>query len=203
MYKNKQSGFSLVETLVAISLLLIVIAGQMSISNATKGSSYAREQTQAFFLAQEGVELVQNVRDKLFLEHLSDLLNGTNNTPEPWTNFVTSTISPIGDCFSASGCGLYFDNTNLLSGKINAVSCSTISNCLLRFSESASDRARYNHSATNPTSNPATVFTRRIFVTNSGDAVRVRAVVTWRTGSLIAGQEVSVDTYLYNTYNYD
>ena len=55
--QDKQKGFSLVETLVAISILLIVIVGPMTISMSTaKSSSFASEQVQAFFLAQEGLE---------------------------------------------------------------------------------------------------------------------------------------------------
>jgi prepilin-type N-terminal cleavage/methylation domain-containing protein len=54
---HQQSGFSLVETLVAISLLLIMIVGPMAISAKTaKSTSFASEQVQAFFLAQEGLD---------------------------------------------------------------------------------------------------------------------------------------------------
>ena len=38
-YQNKQSGFSLVETLVAISVLLIVVVGPMTISMRTAKST--------------------------------------------------------------------------------------------------------------------------------------------------------------------
>ena len=71
MIKNnsKQSGFSLIETLVSISILLIVIVGPMSISNnSAKGSSFSNEQVTAFFLAQEGAELAQKGRDDLVIK---------------------------------------------------------------------------------------------------------------------------------------
>ena len=47
-----------------------------------------------------------------------------------------------------------------------------------------------------------TLFSRKIYLTNTGDlrGVRVRSVVSWRTGSLVAEQKVEVETYLYNIY---
>jgi len=65
---NKQAGFSLVETLVSISILLLVIVGPMTITSRTaKSATFASEQVQAFFLAQEGVELAQKARSDLVL----------------------------------------------------------------------------------------------------------------------------------------
>ena len=60
----KQRGFTLVETLVAISILSLAITGPMVIAQKGIGSSiYARDQVTAFYLAQEAVEYVRNVRD--------------------------------------------------------------------------------------------------------------------------------------------
>ena len=60
----KQGGFTLVETLVAISILLISIVGPLTI--ASKGllsARFARDQITAFYLAQEATELIRNKRD--------------------------------------------------------------------------------------------------------------------------------------------
>ena len=57
-------GFTLVETLVAISILMIAIVGPMTIAqNGLSSSIYAREQFIAQFLAQDALEYVRNVRD--------------------------------------------------------------------------------------------------------------------------------------------
>lgn len=70
IHYSKQSGFSLVETLVAITILLVVIIGPMTISSsAAKSTSFASEQVTAFFLAQEGAELIEKARNDLLLEH--------------------------------------------------------------------------------------------------------------------------------------
>lgn len=58
------AGFTLIETLVAVSILLLAIAGPLTI--AARGlfaASAVKNQTVAFFLAQEGIEMVRNLRD--------------------------------------------------------------------------------------------------------------------------------------------
>lgn len=62
--RSSRRGFTLVETLAAISILAIAITGPMVI--AQKGISsaiYARDQITSFYLAQEAVEYIRNIRD--------------------------------------------------------------------------------------------------------------------------------------------
>ena len=52
-------GFTLIETFVAITILMIVVLGPMSLlSNALQDSRHIGDQITATFLAQEGVELL-------------------------------------------------------------------------------------------------------------------------------------------------
>ncbi len=196
-YQQKQSGFSLVETLVAISILLIVIVGPMTISmQSAKSASFASEQVQAFFLAQEGLELAQKVRDDL-------LLNGAlfgGGESQPWGKFYIST-APIGtypSCHLVTGCGLSWNtlNSEILATVVNCVDPAA---CKLHLKNSNQNvRSRFSHDGANTDPTP---FTRRIYFNNSTTGtVHVRSVVTWRTGSLVAEQKVEVDTYLYNIY---
>ena len=65
-------GFTIIETLVAITILMISIAGPLTI--AEKGLSAAvntRDQITASYLGQDLMEYIKNVRD-------ADLLNGNN-----------------------------------------------------------------------------------------------------------------------------
>jgi prepilin-type N-terminal cleavage/methylation domain-containing protein len=58
------SGFTLIETLVAISLLTIAIVAPMTLTNLSlSGAYYARDQITAYNLAQEGIEAVRAIRD--------------------------------------------------------------------------------------------------------------------------------------------
>lgn len=57
-------GFSLLETLVAISVLSLALAGILSLfSIGVRSSTNAGNQIKAFFLASEGVEYLRNKRD--------------------------------------------------------------------------------------------------------------------------------------------
>lgn len=61
---NQQSGFTLVETFVAIVVLMVVVLGPMSLlSTALKDSRYIKDEITATFLAQEGVELIIDQRN--------------------------------------------------------------------------------------------------------------------------------------------
>lgn len=88
--RNTQSGFSLVETLVAITILLIVISGPLAISTSTaRSTSFSSEQVEAFFLAQEGAELAQKIRDDLLLAaFLTDPQDG-------WDDFWMSLVRMV------------------------------------------------------------------------------------------------------------
>jgi prepilin-type N-terminal cleavage/methylation domain-containing protein len=194
-FKNtNQKGFSLVETLVAISILLIVITGPMVISiKSAKSASFATEQVQAFFLAQEGLELAQKGRDDLLLRNFLPNTN-SNYYSNPWSRFTdTSNSGFFRHCYTANGCGLAWSNT---AGVLAApVPCSTIASCLLH--RSTSGRTQISHTA----GGTPTIFTRRIYFTATGDRVQARSLVTWRTGSVVAEQSVSTDTYFYNIYD--
>lgn len=57
-------GFSLIETLVAVSLLAASIVAPMSlVSQSLRSAFYARDQIAAYNLAQEGIEAVRAIRD--------------------------------------------------------------------------------------------------------------------------------------------
>ena len=64
------TGFTLIETLVAISLLTVAIVVPMSlVTKSLSTAYYARDQVTAFHLAQEAIEIVRHVRDNNILEN--------------------------------------------------------------------------------------------------------------------------------------
>ena len=189
-----QRGFSLVETLVAISILLIVIVGPMTISvTASRSTSFASEQVIAFFLAQEGAEIAQKARDDLLL----DVFAG--NSSNAWAAFTDSSSSGVYDfCFNATGCGLELATD--ATGSIPApVDCDSGNNCTLYLDTSSGDvRSRYTYDASG---NEATAYQRQIIFENvDANQVRVVSRVFWRSGSIRDIQSVEVETYLYNVY---
>src|SRR3989344_4356012 len=57
-------GFTLIETLVAVSFLTVAIVAPMTLTTKSLSTAYyARDQITSFHLAQEAIETVRHVRD--------------------------------------------------------------------------------------------------------------------------------------------
>lgn len=85
IHKDTEKGFTLIETLVAITILLVSIGGPLTI--AQKGISsavFARDQITAFYLAQEAIEYIRATRD-------SNKLADAAGTPTGW-------LAGLSDC---------------------------------------------------------------------------------------------------------
>lgn len=60
----KKKGFTLVESLIAITVLVLVTSGVSSaVQTGLSSYTFSKEQVAAFYLAQEGVEQIRNQRD--------------------------------------------------------------------------------------------------------------------------------------------
>ncbi len=116
-----KKGFTLVEALVAIAILLLVIIGPMTIAQkGIQNARYAREQMTAIFLAQEAIEGVRQIRDEIGLrvytgdEPTLDTTEWIQNAHEMCGSgcaFVVGDYSAqLSLCSGASGCKLYIDS---------------------------------------------------------------------------------------------
>ena len=200
-YFTPQSGFTLVETLVAITILLIVISGPLAISSSTaKSSSFSSEQVTAFFLAQEGLELAEKARDDLLLQYPTRLT--------PWKDFTNTTnTGKYRFCFAdtnvgRSGCDFTISSNAV--GGLNLTTCTTNgTECLFYLAPTTASRAHYVHSASPSLSWILQPFTRVVtFELVNTDELKVTSKVTWRTGALRQQQQVVVESRLFNTYGY-
>lgn len=62
--KTKRKGFTLVELMITIFIISIGLVGIMSlIQNTLRSASFVRFNLTGVYLAQEGIELVRNIRD--------------------------------------------------------------------------------------------------------------------------------------------
>lgn len=186
-------GYSLVEVLVASSVLLIATVGPLTI--AAKGiqtAQFTREQVTATFLAQEGIEAVVAARNDSLIEAIND---GDLSNSWQWT--TDAHTAGISDCFSSAGCNMDFrggDTTNTI------VRCDPIENCAVTYS--AGDTVPYGIN----TSGDSTQFTRVIQLQEMGPSgrdreVRVTSTVYWDSvlfGSLT--QRVELFSYVFNIY---
>jgi prepilin-type N-terminal cleavage/methylation domain-containing protein len=93
--QNSKNGFTLVEALVAITILVVSIAGPITIASKGMASAvFAKDQIVAFYLAQESVEYIRNKRDE----------NNINN--DDW-------LTGLSDCIDANICTVDIQNNTI------------------------------------------------------------------------------------------
>lgn len=117
--KQKNRAFTLVETLVAISIFSVSILGLMSVlASGISNTNYAKQKTMASYLAQEGIEYVRNLRDNAILYQQGaggwNSFKGSNN--KKTINYETS-----GD-FSGFTREVWLDNDNLPTNEVKVFS---------------------------------------------------------------------------------
>lgn len=84
---KKTKAFTLVETMVAITIVTLAITAALFSSNSSLvAANIARDQLTASYLAQEGIEHVRLQRDNQYLAAYS----GANASAVAWTNFISS-----------------------------------------------------------------------------------------------------------------
>ena len=179
--KNFVGGFTLVETLVAISILIVAITTMLGI--AAKGLSnsiFAKEQITAFYLAQDAIEYIKNQRDNTGLATWND---GVSH----WTPFHDSLKNQCND--STLGCGIDTRESNI--GDAVASCLVDSNNCTLR-QDSVTGLYGYDSSwAMSP-------FTRvvKIVSTNNSDELKISVTISWSKGVL--SKSFVVTEYILN-----
>ena len=214
LYKKSQSGYSLVEVLVSISILLIATVGPMSIATqGIKSSQFALEQNTAYFLAQEGIEVMFAIRNNLALEDINNDLSSGSNTSWDWVIKNNGLFNGGGPCNGDSrvyrlnsdgdscSIGVHFADTSgnsghYAKGPVTFLNCNaTQSRCDIYLDE-GSDRAVYSHDS----GGDETPFRRIITITRETDySIKVESKVTWDSNVFSTKQSVSETTYLFDS----
>lgn len=168
----KNSGFTLVETLIAISIFTVSILGLMTfLTNGIKNTTYVKQKFIATYLAGEGIEYMRNIRDTFVVYDVASTQNG-------WDSFNTKLVNS--GCTNSNGC--YFDGQNVdytsqnqPMKNINITLCSSVCPNMLY----DSTNGKYNYST-----GSSTGFVRKINITQvSADEVKVSSTVSWLQGS--------------------
>lgn len=166
----QKEGFTLVETLVAISILMVSIVGPMySVFQAVQTTYVARDQLIATSLAQEGIEFVRHQRDS---NYLAKLAGGS-----------TTWMGGLSEC-QVAGQSCMVDVTNIQPPTTCSGACTPLS---LR-----ADNV-YAYSGT------TTRFTRSVrinAVAGHPDEVVVLSTVTWINARI--PYSITVTEHLYN-----
>jgi prepilin-type N-terminal cleavage/methylation domain-containing protein len=102
----QKSGFTLVETMIAVAILALAVAGPLyTASRAIVAAETARDQLVASYLAQEGIEYVRAMRDNEFLSAYQ--AGGANVSTTAWNNFLNGAdASSVTRCRAPAVCTL-------------------------------------------------------------------------------------------------
>lgn len=188
---NNSKGFTILETLVAISILLISIVGPLTV--AEKGlvaASTAQDQMTATYLAEDLLEFVRDVRDNYIVANNSSWLAGSVdlsscNTVNSKCDFDTKVQSPSAPVFATCNvtalnlCTLYLAP----SGSINYYTPdSTLNATSSRFSRSFTITPLNESVAGNAETAASAVITVN---------------VAWKTGGI--SNEVVLQDVIFNT----
>lgn len=156
IFSKRQKGFTLVETLVAITILLVAITGAYSAAQTgLSGATYSRDQVVAIYLAQEGVEQIRNMRDENGIAGRNWLTGIAQNNGDPCYFGSSCTVDTVANTLASCGSGtcptVRTDTTNGFYGS-------------------------------NPAWTP-TPFTRSITLTQiSSDEVQIVVTISWSKG---------------------
>jgi prepilin-type N-terminal cleavage/methylation domain-containing protein len=167
---KSQRGFTLVETLVAISILMVALIGPFeTVEHALTASYQSRDELIASSLAQEAVEYVLNVRDN---NYLADRTYGYTYT---WLRGFDGTGGP--NCYAPNSC-----TVDVLASVNPVVLCPTNS-CSTVPLYVTSAGSTYPDSYNQSTSGTLTKFVRSISLspTSMSNEVKLTVTVKWST----------------------
>jgi len=183
---QKNKGFTLIETMIAVFILVIAMNGLLGlISRSLFSARYAKNDIIANYLIQETVDYIRNDRDTVAFQQA---LSGGG-----WTNFLNKYgYSGNTSCFSVNGCEIEpaktISNINACSGSVGG-GFGTIPCQLLRYDESAVNKDFYTYVAgAGILSNFKRQVTMSINSTSdvtSPDELDIKVTVEWLNGSLV------------------
>ena len=164
MKNLKNRGFTIIESLVAITVLVLAITGALSAIQAGLSSYiFSKDQFVAFYLAQEGFEQLRNLRDENALKNRHWLSGIAENVNDPcWFGPPTQqacTVDPVASSLM--------------------IRCPSVGNCPLLRQNASTGFFGYNSGW------PLTVFRRQVLLTRiNDDEISVTVTVNWSKGTV-------------------
>jgi prepilin-type N-terminal cleavage/methylation domain-containing protein len=192
-----KKGFTLVETLVAISILVIALTGPLAIiASSLKSSYFSRDEITAAYLAQEPIEFIRNIRDQNGLRY---------SNPNKWLNIISG----------AEGV-TFINNYDTKTMRLNLVwtgstyelrPCGAPLTCTVKYDANAGAIGNTNSVIYGSETGEDSIFTREIYLNRSESdpselsteperELIVTVVVSWKTGTI--SHNVTVVERIFN-----
>jgi prepilin-type N-terminal cleavage/methylation domain-containing protein len=169
--KNTKKGFTLIETLVAIFILLVSTTGPLSFAQSGLRASFlARDQVVAFYLAQDVTETVKNIRD-------NNSLNG-----DDW-------LLGLNACLDAKGCKMETGQA------LNITTCSTTPCGPMYYASSTREYVLNSGTGRSPSKYTRTMYLKEIVPDKEAQMI---VVVEWDS-TFFAERRIIVQENIYNS----
>jgi prepilin-type N-terminal cleavage/methylation domain-containing protein len=166
---KKNKGFTLVESLVAISILSLSILSTFTVvQSSLKSSSISKDQIIAFYLAQDVMEWIKNKRDNNAL----DAVNGGSNT---WLTGISALETDA--CWY--GGGLTAQKTCEIDTTTNTITTCPGAVCNFLRNDPVTNKYGYSGGWTVSQYKRSVQLTKIIEVPPTSDEVKVTITITW------------------------
>ena len=154
----KNEGFTIIESLIAITILILAITGAASaVQTGISSYIFSKNQVIAFYLAQEGFEQIRNIRDENGLRSQNWLAGLSANSNDP--------------CYFGNACIIDPVNSNI------PTRCSAPGNCPVLRQDTSTGFFGYTSAW------PVTIFRREIELTQiNANEISILVTVDWSKG---------------------
>ncbi len=177
-------GFTVLETLVAVFILVLAITGPMVFAQSGLRTAFlARDQITAFFLAQDAIETIKNVRD-------DNALKG-----EDWLNRITDECEASGTCLiSVETLYDYFGDLGGV-GDVRIKKCPNELSCSVLENDSV---GRFGYTLSGDGISDSR-FTRNVFVTEIAPGeLQIVVEVKWTSNVRVDSSRIVVQENIYD-----
>lgn len=179
---KKDRGFTILEIIIAVFILVIAITASYSaFSGVITATSVISSRLTASYLAQEGIEIIRNIRDTKWL--------GCSGDPDCWNNVI---VPYFNNSNCSSGCEAdYTTGTGVTGETPLRIYTDAFINIV---TESDGVNKFYSYVSGEPTK-----FKRKIIITSAGtEVLLVNVLVSWDDRG--KSYSFTVEEYLYDWY---